>query len=88
MSIGAIRIPTLVVHHENDECRICLFPDVKPLMAGLKSAPKSRLLAFTGGGPPRGNPCEARHYHGFIGIEDEVVKAIADWIKASLPSGS
>ena len=84
MDIGAIKVPTLVVHHEGDQCRICLFSDVRSLMAGLKST-RPELATFSGGGPPRGNPCEARHYHGFIGIEDDVVKRIADWIKAHSP---
>jgi pimeloyl-ACP methyl ester carboxylesterase len=84
MNIAAIKVPTLVVHHEDDQCRICLFSDVKSLMDGLEST-RSELVAFTGGGPARGKPCEARHYHGFIGIEDDVVKRIADWIKASSP---
>jgi pimeloyl-ACP methyl ester carboxylesterase len=84
MNIGAIKVPTLVVHHQDDQCRICLFSDVKSLMDGLKST-RSELVAFTGGGPARGKPCEARHYHGFIGIEEDVVKRIADWIKARSP---
>jgi hypothetical protein len=84
MDLGAIKVPVLVVHHEGDQCRVCLFSDIKSLMAGLKST-RPELVSFSGGGPPRGNPCEARHYHGFIGIEDDVVKRIADWIKAHSP---
>lgn len=84
MDIGAIKVPTLVVHHQDDQCRVCLFSDVKSLMGGLQST-RPELVVFSGGGPPRGNPCEARHYHGFIGIEDDVVKRIADWIKAHSP---
>ncbi len=84
MDLGAIKVPVLVVHHEGDQSRVCLFSDIKSLMAGLKST-RPELVSFSGGGPPRGNPCEARHYHGFIGIEDDVVKHIADWIKAHSP---
>jgi pimeloyl-ACP methyl ester carboxylesterase len=84
MNIGAIKVPTLVVHHQDDQCRVCLFSDVKILVEGMKSA-QAELVAVSGGGPPLGNPCEARHYHGFIGIEADVVKRIADWIKARSP---
>ncbi|HJQ61671.1 MAG TPA: alpha/beta hydrolase [Burkholderiales bacterium] len=84
MAIESIRVPALVVHHENDECRYCLLRDVPALMAGLKGAAKSELITFKGGGPVKGDPCQAFHYHGFIGIEDEVVKRIADWIKSQL----
>lgn len=82
MAIDTIRVPVLVVHHEEDQCKYCLYSDVPGLMAGLKGAPKSELIAFKGGGPVKGNPCLAFHYHGFVGIEEQVVKRIADWIKA------
>lgn len=34
------------------------------------------------GGVSVGDPCEAFAYHGYHGIEREVVHAIATWIKA------
>jgi hypothetical protein len=34
-----------------------------------------------GGSGPRGNPCEALHWHGYIGMERDAVSAIADWIR-------
>ncbi len=79
----AIRVPVLVGHHEQDECRATLPGDVRRLMTGLQSAPRAELVMFAGGGPPKGPRCEGFHYHGFVGIEDDVVKRIADWIKAN-----
>jgi len=32
-----------------------------------------------------GNPCHARHYHGFNGIADRVIADLAAWIKAPAP---
>jgi hypothetical protein len=83
MAIDAIRVPALVVHHEQDQCKYCLFRDVPHLMAGLKGSPRAEVVSFTGGGPPKGDPCLAFHYHGFVGIEAAVVKRIADWIKSN-----
>lgn len=88
MAIETIRVPALVVHHEEDQCRYCLMRDVPALMAGLKNAAKSELVTFKGGGPPKGDPCLAFHYHGFVGLEEQVVKRIAEWIKAQLPRRS
>jgi hypothetical protein len=82
MAIDTIRVPVLVVHHEEDQCKYCLYSDVPGLMTGLKGAPKLELIAFKGGGPVRGDPCLAFHYHGFVGIEEQLVRRIADWIKA------
>jgi hypothetical protein len=86
MGIEAIRVPALVVHHQHDECRFCLFSDVPSLMNGLRGAARLELISFTGGGPVRGDPCEAFHYHGFIGIEAQVVQRIANWIKSHPPA--
>ena len=41
--------------------------------------PRKEVLAFDGG-VSRDDPCEAMAYHGFDGIEREVVAAIAEWI--------
>jgi hypothetical protein len=48
-------------------------------MDGLSRAPRKELLTFDGG-TSRGDPCEARAYHGFNGIEPDVVAKIAAWI--------
>jgi len=39
------------------------------------------MLTFKGG-VSRGDPCEAYAYHGFNGLEKEVVSKIAEWIRA------
>lgn len=79
MELGRLRIPVLVAHHRQDSCRLCLFADVPLLMERLTAAPRKELLAFDGG-INVGNPCEARAWHGFNGIEGEVVERIAAWI--------
>jgi hypothetical protein len=33
-----------------------------------------------GGTPPRSGPCEPRAAHGFFGLDEAVVAAIARWI--------
>jgi hypothetical protein len=79
MPLETLRIPVLVVHHEKDGCQLCSFSDIPTLMAKLDGAPRKQLLSFKGG-VSRGDPCEARAYHGYNGIEREVVDQIAIWI--------
>lgn len=79
LPLEKLRIPVLVVHHEQDGCRLCAFADVPALMVKLDKAPKRQLLAFRGG-TTRGDPCEAYAYHGFNGLERDVVAQIAAWI--------
>lgn len=81
MRLGKIRVPVLVVHHEQDGCSLCSFSDVPALMAKLANAPRSQLLSFKGG-QSKGDPCEAFAYHGFNGLEPEVVQQVADWVLA------
>jgi pimeloyl-ACP methyl ester carboxylesterase len=81
MPLGSIRIPVLVVHHEQDGCRLCDFANVPALMDKLVNARRKGLLTFTGG-QNTGDPCEAMAYHGFNGIEPDVVKQTADWMLA------
>lgn len=79
MPLDRLRIPVLVVHHRHDGCRYCLFNDMPRLMERLTTPPRRELLVFEGGDDV-GDPCQARAYHGFNGIEPEVVGKIAQWI--------
>jgi len=83
--LDAIRIPVLVLHHKKDECPICSPDEVSRITAGLKNAPAKKLILVDGGANPTGKPCEALHWHGFIGMEPGAVTIIADWIKKPLP---
>jgi len=81
MPLGKIRVPVLVVHHEQDGCTHCAFSDIPALMSKLTSAPRSQLLSFKGGNN-QGDACEAMAYHGFNGLEKDVVQQTAAWIVA------
>src|SRR5215470_4822428 len=81
MQLETVRIPVLVVHHEQDGCRLCLFGDMPALMQKLDAVPRKELIAVTGG-VSRGDPCQAFAYHGYNGIERAVVARIAGWILA------
>jgi dienelactone hydrolase len=81
MPLGKIRIPVLVVHHEQDGCAHCAFANVPALMTKLANSPRKELLSFKGG-ENRGDPCEAMAYHGFNGLEREVVQQTAAWVVA------
>lgn len=79
LGVDALKVPILVVHHEQDACRYTLYKDVPRLMDKLNSAPRKELMSYRGG-ENFGDPCEAQSYHGFRGLEKEVVARIAAWI--------
>jgi predicted alpha/beta-hydrolase family hydrolase len=83
VDLAAITVPTLLVHNTEDQCVACPFSKVPGVMDKLTRVPRKELIPFTGGDPPQGDPCEALSRHGFLGIEDPVVAAIARWIKGS-----
>jgi dienelactone hydrolase len=81
MPLQKITVPVLVVHHEKDGCKYCAYAQIPSMMEKLSSTPKKELLTFKGG-ENRGDPCEALAYHGFNGLEEDVVAKIAGWIRA------
>lgn len=79
MALGRLTVPVLVVHHENDGCGHCKPSDLPSLMDKLTNASRKELMTFSGG-ISRGDPCEAKAYHGYNGIEKDVVGKIAAWV--------
>ena len=67
MSLGKVRIPVLVVHHEQDGCKHCKFSDMPLLMDKLTNTQRKKLITFRDGNN-RGDPCKPFAYHGFNGI--------------------
>lgn len=78
MDLEKITKPILVVHHQNDGCSHCSFDLIPSLMSKL-NAPSKELMVIEGG-QTKGDPCNAFGYHGFNGVEQEVVSKIAQWI--------
>ena len=66
--------PTLVIHHRNDACRFTQPAGVDPFI--LWSAGRARAV-WLSGGVSLGNPCQALAYHGFNGLDDQVVTLAA-----------
>jgi hypothetical protein len=79
LDMTALRLPVLVVHHEQDPCGVCA-PERLPEL--MKHLPPGTPLHKFSGGQSRGAPCDPFSHHGFNGIEDQVVEDISTWIKA------
>lgn len=83
--LEAIRVPTLVVHHAHDACWACPPADAKRLADALRNAPIKKVMLLDGGAGASGDPCEPLHHHGYVGMQQEVVDAIAEWILRPAP---
>ncbi len=78
--LGKIRVPTLVLHHNNDACWACQAHEAKTITGDLVNAPIKKTIIVTGGGGESGDPCQPLHFHGFIGMSNEAVDIVAKWI--------
>ena len=83
MYLDQIKIPTLVVANEDDECRHTPPEGADDIAAMLTASKKVEVKMFSGGDDPISKPCRALSYHGFLGIEDDVVSHISDFIKSN-----
>ncbi len=81
MDLGAIRAPVLVLAHRDDGCQATPAADVPAILDKLANARRKEAKILTGGEPPRSKPCDALSQHGFLGLEQEAVEAIATFIK-------
>lgn len=81
-ALGEIRVPVLLVHHEQDACRASPGSGAERIRKALVGAPVTELLFFSGGREKAGKECRGHSQHGFYGIETKVVDKIAAWILA------
>ncbi|MGH8689780.1 MAG: alpha/beta hydrolase, partial [Burkholderiales bacterium] len=71
---SSLRIPVLVVHHEDDGC------GATPYREASRLARQFPLVTVQGGKPAESGPCDPLSAHGFFGKEAETVDAIAGWM--------
>jgi pimeloyl-ACP methyl ester carboxylesterase len=83
--LAAVTVPVLVLHHAKDSCRVTLPHEVRHILDGLTHAPVKKVVMVDGGANPSGDPCEAMHWHGYVGMEEEAVNIIGNWIRNPLP---
>lgn len=81
--LTAITMPTLLLANEDDACAYTPASATMPFKALLTASPRVDVAMLRGGNPDRkGMECEAAGYHGFSGLDAQVVRTIADWLKA------
>lgn len=83
MDLTRITIPVLLVAHTNDECPKTPPEGATEIAGMLTSSARVEVKMFSGGDEPISKPCKAKSYHGFLGIEDQVVEYIAGFIKTN-----
>ena len=75
-----INVPALVVHHKYDACFVSPFFGAKDVFNQLTNSSKKHLLVFEDGDIGDDRDCGPTTFHGFLGIEKQVVATISDWM--------
>ncbi|HEY7609950.1 MAG TPA: alpha/beta hydrolase [Alphaproteobacteria bacterium] len=81
VNLAAYTGAVLIAAHDGDACIATPPSGAQQLFAALAGARPKKLQMFTGGSTPRSDPCEAFAQHGFLGIEAQVMSAIADFMR-------
>ena len=82
-NLGRITQPTLLLWHAKDACAYTPASSAERAKKALSGASKVDVVLLSGGSAGSGNPCEAKSHHGFLGIDDEVVRTVTAWLKAN-----
>jgi hypothetical protein len=72
----------LILSHRDDRCELTPATGTSELKERLTSAEPAQVELLVGGSPPNSEPCGPMAPHGFLGIEDEAINRIAEFIKA------
>jgi hypothetical protein len=80
MALEEITVPTLIVSHRKDTCKVTPAADAPKLSSRLTKASKVEVALLDGGDPPLSDPCRAMAPHGYFGVEAEAVDTIAKFI--------
>ena len=83
MGLDKIKVPVLAIAHGGDKCAGTPPAGAKKIVEASTSSPNAKAIIFTGGHDSGGNPCRPGTHHTFDGIEQEVVSAIAAFIKTN-----
>jgi hypothetical protein len=81
LDIESIRAPVLIVSHQGDLCAFTSPEDSRALRKRFIASERAKFRDFSGGSAPISNPCDPLSPHGFFGIDQKVVEAIAKWIR-------
>ncbi len=84
MDLDEINGPVLILHHKKDSCEKTPARKVDDLSKKLVNARPVLPIIYEGGGVAQGDRCEARHFHGFVGLDKTVANDIHKFIDDNL----
>jgi pimeloyl-ACP methyl ester carboxylesterase len=83
MALDRIKAPVLAIGHEDDECRGTPARGARRIADAARNSSNARSKLISGGSTFGGRPCGPGTAHTFNGIENQVAREIAAFIKAN-----
>jgi alpha-beta hydrolase superfamily lysophospholipase len=80
LDLDKVAVPALVMDHVNDGCKSSPPGNADIIAKDMTKSPRVAVKMIEGGDTPKSGPCEAFSYHGYYGVEDKAVDAIAAFI--------
>src|SRR5712671_2908469 len=74
-----VTLPTLAIHHKWDGCRFDPVSNSESVVRSRQNTVRTKLVLMDGGSNA-GDSCGAQSFHGFLGLEKELVEAAANFI--------
>lgn len=75
-----VTVPALIVANRDDRCNVAPPADAPRIAAAMNHSPEVKVLTVSGGVRRSQKDCGSLTPHGYYGIEDKVVDAIARWL--------
>lgn len=77
-----IAVPVLLVRSQDDTCPSSVPTGAERIATRLTAAPVKRMLTVSGPAGNAADACGPYAAHGYVGIEEQVLGEVADWIKS------
>ncbi len=82
-NLAGVKVPALVVSNTEDSCHFSPPADSETIRNRLTNSPRVVVKYFSGGDAPRSEPCNALSRHGFLGIENDAVESMMNFMIGS-----
>lgn len=83
LNLGSIKVPTLIIYNKDDECDQTIPSNANKIKEALQNSSIVEVIFLSGGKKPLSEPCASMSYHGFYGIEEQLVSTISNFIKSN-----
>jgi pimeloyl-ACP methyl ester carboxylesterase len=80
-NLAAVKQPVLLIANENDQCVVTPAYSAERFKPMLTASKKVDIAMLKGGLQGKGDACEEQSYHGFLGLDRELVNTMTSWMK-------